>query len=86
MPRWPDNQLEATSDILSCIVAVSVIAWENRIIYRKATDNLYHIKLYQVHLVIDGIWTQNVNGDRHWLHMQLSIQLPYHHDDPSDNA
>jgi hypothetical protein len=43
----------------------------------KAADKLYHIMLYRVHLTTTGNQTDNISGNKHWLHvvMQLSINF-----------
>ena len=58
----------ATFNNISVISWWSVFSWmkpEKTADLPKITDDLYHIKLYQVHLVMSGTRTRNVSGDMH---------------------
>ena len=66
----------ATSNNISVISWWSVLLMEKTTVPPQVTDKLYHIMPER---------DSNISGDRHWLHMQLHIQLPCDHVSPNDS-
>ena len=49
---------------------------EKTIVLSQVTEQMYHIQLYRVHLVMSGIQTLSISGGKHWLHLYWEIALP----------
>ena len=54
-------------------------SWRKPLTFRKSLTKFHHKMFYQVNLAMRGILSHNFSGGRHWLHMQLQIQLPCEH-------
>ena len=37
----------------------------------QATNKLYNIMLYRIHISMSRIWTHNIGGERYWFHRQF---------------